>query len=42
MIWAAGVVASPAAQWLDAEHDRAGRVIVRAGPLSARPARTFS
>ena len=30
IIWAAGVVASPAARWLDAEHDRAGRVIVRA------------
>jgi NADH:ubiquinone reductase (H+-translocating) len=28
IIWAAGVVASPAAGWLDAEHDRAGRVKV--------------
>jgi NADH:ubiquinone reductase (H+-translocating) len=28
IIWAAGVVASPAARWLDAEHDRAGRVKV--------------
>jgi NADH dehydrogenase len=28
-VWAAGVKASPAAQWLAAEHDRAGRVIVR-------------
>jgi NADH dehydrogenase len=28
VIWAAGVVASPAAQWLGAEHDRAGRVKV--------------
>ena len=27
-IWAAGVAASPAAKWLNAEHDRAGRVIV--------------
>jgi NADH dehydrogenase len=27
-IWAAGVMASPAAQWLEAEHDRAGRVVV--------------
>src|SRR5262245_1694762 len=27
-IWAAGVVASPAARWLNAEHDRARRVIV--------------
>jgi NADH dehydrogenase len=29
IIWAAGVVASGAANWLSAEHDRAGRVIVR-------------
>jgi len=29
VIWAAGVVASPAARWLAAEHDRAGRVLVR-------------
>jgi NADH dehydrogenase len=28
IVWAAGVVASPAARWLAAEHDRAGRVIV--------------
>ena len=28
IIWAAGVAASPAAQWLDAEADRAGRVVV--------------
>lgn len=28
LIWAAGVVASPAAQWLGARHDRAGRVEV--------------
>jgi NADH dehydrogenase len=28
VIWAAGVQASPAAAWLGAEHDRAGRVIV--------------
>jgi NADH:ubiquinone reductase (H+-translocating) len=28
IIWAAGVVASPAAMWLDAPHDRAGRVTV--------------
>jgi NADH:ubiquinone reductase (H+-translocating) len=27
-IWAAGVKASPAARWLEAEHDRAGRVLV--------------
>jgi NADH dehydrogenase len=30
IIWAAGVVASPAAGWLDAETDRAGRVRVGA------------
>jgi NADH dehydrogenase len=29
VIWAAGVMASPAAQWVSAEHDRGGRVIVR-------------
>ncbi|HYY38585.1 MAG TPA: NAD(P)/FAD-dependent oxidoreductase [Xanthobacteraceae bacterium] len=28
VIWAAGVVASPAARWLNAEQDRAGRVLV--------------
>lgn len=28
IIWGAGVVASPAAMWLDAPHDRAGRVTV--------------
>lgn len=28
VIWAAGVMASPAAKWLGAEHDRAGRVKV--------------
>ena len=30
IIWAAGVVASPAARWLGAEPDRAGRVKVSA------------
>jgi NADH dehydrogenase len=30
IIWAAGVVASPASRWLDVQHDRAGRVNVRA------------
>jgi NADH dehydrogenase len=30
IIWAAGVVASPAAKWLGVPHDRAGRVTVRA------------
>jgi len=29
IIWAAGVMASPAAKWLGAEADRAGRVIVK-------------
>jgi NADH:ubiquinone reductase (H+-translocating) len=29
IIWAAGVVASGASNWLSAEHDRAGRIIVR-------------
>jgi len=29
VIWAAGVIASPAAKWLGAEKDRAGRVMVR-------------
>ena len=28
VLWAAGVMASPAATWLDAAHDRAGRVVV--------------
>jgi NADH dehydrogenase len=28
VIWAAGVTASPAAEWLDAEHDTNGRVFV--------------
>ncbi|HZS85600.1 MAG TPA: NAD(P)/FAD-dependent oxidoreductase [Stellaceae bacterium] len=28
ILWAAGVEASPAAKWLGAEHDRAGRVLV--------------
>ncbi len=30
IVWAAGVKASPAAEWLAAEHDRAGRVKVMA------------
>ena len=30
VIWAAGVVASPAANWIDAEQDRAGRIKVNA------------
>ncbi|MFT8243204.1 NAD(P)/FAD-dependent oxidoreductase [Roseomonas sp. BN140053] len=28
VVWAAGVVASPAAAWIGAEHDRAGRAVV--------------
>jgi len=28
VIWAAGITASPAAQWLSAERDRGGRVVV--------------
>jgi NADH dehydrogenase len=28
VVWAAGVEASPAADWLNADHDRAGRVLV--------------
>ena len=37
IIWAAGVMASPAGQWLGAETDRAGRVKVDAGSVGARP-----
>jgi NADH:ubiquinone reductase (H+-translocating) len=33
VIWAAGVIASPAAQWIGAEHDRSGRIKVN-GDLS--------
>jgi NADH:ubiquinone reductase (H+-translocating) len=35
IIWAAGIAASPAAQWLSAAHDRVGRVIV--GPDLSLP-----
>jgi NADH dehydrogenase len=35
ILWAAGVVASPVARWLDAAHDKAGRVPVEAD-LSVR------
>ena len=28
VVWAAGVTASPAAEWLKADHDKAGRVLV--------------
>jgi NADH dehydrogenase len=37
LIWAAGVQASPAARWLGAEADRAGRVVV--GPDLSLPGR---
>ena len=38
VIWAAGVAASPAAQWIEAEHDRAGRIKVdRDLSIPARP-----
>ncbi|HUZ32103.1 MAG TPA: NAD(P)/FAD-dependent oxidoreductase [Xanthobacteraceae bacterium] len=38
LVWAAGVVASPAALWIGAEHDRAGRVTVNADlSVSGRP-----
>jgi NADH dehydrogenase len=38
IIWAAGVKASPAASWLEAKTDRAGRVIVEPNySLSAKP-----
>ncbi len=38
VVWAAGVVASPAAQWIGAEHDRAGRITVKADlSVSGRP-----
>jgi NADH:ubiquinone reductase (H+-translocating) len=36
VIWAAGIVASPAARWLSADHDRTGRVVV--GPDLSLPA----
>ncbi len=35
IVWAAGVVASPAAEWIGAEHDRVGRIKV--GPDLAVP-----
>ena len=30
VVWAAGIVASPAARWIGADHDRAGRIKVNA------------
>ncbi len=41
IIWAAGVEASPAAKWLDADADRAGRVIVRTDLTLADDERIF-
>ena len=40
-IWAAGVMASQAAQWLEAEHDRAGRVLVEQRFAFARTSGDF-
>jgi NADH dehydrogenase len=37
IVWAAGVMASPAAHWIGAEHDRAGRIKV--GPDLSVPGR---
>jgi len=34
VIWAAGITASSAAQWVSAEHDRGGRVVVRSKLIS--------
>ena len=41
IIWAAGVRASPAAEWLNAPADRAGPAAGRARPHRARPSRYF-
>ena len=41
IVWAAGVVASPAAKWIGAEHDRAGPDQGRAGSRGARACRDF-
>ena len=37
VIWAAGIMASPAARWLGAARDRIGRVKVRGRPVRTRP-----
>ena len=42
VIWAAGVIASPAAGWLAAEHDRAGRVKVGPDLSVPRPSENIS
>ena len=42
VLWAAGVMASPAASWLGVEPDRAGRVPVQAGSAVAGTERVFA
>jgi NADH dehydrogenase len=42
MVWAAGVKASPAAEWLDAEHDKNGRVFVEADLRVSNHERIFA
>lgn len=42
IVWAAGVQASPAAEWLDAEHDTNGRVFVEADLRVAPHERIFA
>ena len=41
-VWAAGVEASPAAQWMGAESDRAGRIVVGQNLLVPGQARVFA
>src|SRR5262249_20394152 len=41
LVWAAGVKASPAAEWLGAQSDRAGRGKVTAGLLGPGPPGNF-
>jgi len=42
VLWAAGVVASPAADWIGVEKDRAGRIIVKADLSVAEHADIFA
>lgn len=42
VVWAAGVQASPAAEWLDAEHDTNGRIFVEADLRVAPHERIFA
>lgn len=42
IIWAAGVAASPAAQWLGAEHDRHGRIFAEQNLRVPHHARIFA